>query len=43
MDVQVLIPLFSQKMDELFFKVCLTLVCVRSAYCMFVLRNHSVF
>ena len=42
-DGKVLIPLFSQKVDELLFQVSLTLVCIRSLYCLLILRDHSIF
>ena len=42
-DGKVLITLFPQKVDELLFQVSLTLVCIRSLYCLLIFRDNSIF
>ena len=41
-DGEVLIPLFPQKVDELLLQVSLTLVCIRSMYCLLIFRDNSI-
>ena len=42
-DGKVLITLFPQKVDELLFQFSLTLVGIRSLYCLLIFRDHSIF
>ena len=43
MDREIFIPLFTKEPDELFLQISLTLVCIRSMYCLLIFRDNSIF